>query len=140
MALFSVSKLTLALPPGGGARNKNTLIIAIKPNDNKLVSTLSQPGSMQALSTYNHSSELSRCQVCIGFRTENFKQQLSRRTMLMIPLECYASIPLFFLYNFLPNCLPIFLPTYLYDFIGDSLEIVGGMGYGMGYGICYWCL
>jgi len=53
----------------------------------------------------------------------------------MIPLECYASIPLFFLYNFLPNILPIFL----YDFIGISLETVGGMGYGMGYGICYWC-
>jgi len=45
----------------------------------------------------------------------------------MIPLECYASIPLFFLYNFLPNILPIFL----YDFIGISLETVGGMGYGV---------
>jgi hypothetical protein len=45
----------------------------------------------------------------------------------MIPLECYASIPLLFLYNFLPN--------FLYDFIGDSLEIVGGMGCG----ICWWC-
>jgi hypothetical protein len=54
----------------------------------------------------------------------------------MIPLECYASIPLLFLYNFLPNFLPIFLPTYLYDFIGDSLETVGGMGYG----VCMWYL
>ena len=45
----------------------------------------------------------------------------------MIPLECYASIPLFFLYNFLPN----FLPIFLYAFIGDSLETVGGMGYGV---------
>ena len=43
----------------------------------------------------------------------------------MIPLECYASIPLFFLYNFLP----IFLPIFLYAFIGISLETVGGMGY-----------
>ena len=43
------------------------------------------------------------------------------------PLECYASIPLFFLYNFLPN----FLPIFLYAFIGDSLETVGGMGYGV---------
>jgi len=32
----------------------------------------------------------------------------------MIPLECYASIPLFFLYNFLPNFLPSsYLPTYM---------------------------
>jgi len=49
----------------------------------------------------------------------------------MIPLECYTSIPLFFLYNF--------LPIFIYAFIGISLEIVGGMDYGMGYGICYWC-
>ena len=45
----------------------------------------------------------------------------------MIPLECYASIPLFFLYNFLPNI----LPNFLYAFIGISLEFVGGMGYGV---------
>jgi len=45
----------------------------------------------------------------------------------MIQLECYASIPLFFLYNFLPN----FLPIFLYAFIGISLETVGGMGYGV---------
>ena len=41
----------------------------------------------------------------------------------MLPLECYTSIPLFFLYDFLPN--------FLYAFIGISLEIVGGMGCGV---------
>ena len=49
----------------------------------------------------------------------------------MIPLECYASIPLFFLYDFLPNI----LPNFLYAFIGISLEIVVGMGCG----VCWWC-
>jgi len=53
----------------------------------------------------------------------------------MIPLECYASIPLLFLHNFLPN----FLYDFLYDFIGDSLEIVGGMGCGICYDVCRWC-
>ena len=56
----------------------------------------------------------------------------------MIPLECYASIPLFFLYNFLPNFLPIFLPTYLYAFIGISLEIVGGQMHSIRYGVLGW--
>jgi len=45
----------------------------------------------------------------------------------MIPLECYASIPQFFLHNFLPN--------FLYDFIGISLEIVGGQMHSIRYGV-----
>jgi len=49
----------------------------------------------------------------------------------MIPLECYASIPLFFLYNFLPN----FQYDFLYDFIGDSLETVGGQMHSIRYGV-----
>ena len=57
----------------------------------------------------------------------------------MIPLECYASIPLLFLYNFLPN--------FLYAFIGISLEIVGGQMRSIRYSVmgmvllwcCGWC-